>query len=202
MLSVTLSKQLGALFSLLPGHLLEASGNQVQAPTSRAFMLKFAVTLPPTLAFVMLPERTSLYIGEQAGTEFHQRCTENVMAGVTLSPSDRFKPSNSHFFPLSLSFLLTPYYSLCYLFQLICICHKNTHTQVFTKIKVRYVQRLCITTCHMLRNSFLSYNRLSNQYIHFVYSLSVYSICLPACVNMHTYTKNLCLDFQNCLCLA
>lgn len=68
-LSVTLPKQLGALFSLLPGHLLEASGNQVQAPTSRAFMLKFAATLPPTLAFVMLPERTSLYIGEQTGTE-------------------------------------------------------------------------------------------------------------------------------------
>lgn len=68
-LSITLSKRLGALFSLLPGHLLEASGNQVQAPTSRAFMLKFAATLPPTLAFVTLPDRTSLYIAEQTGTK-------------------------------------------------------------------------------------------------------------------------------------
>lgn len=68
-LSITLPKLLGALFSLLPGHLLEASGNQVQAPTSRAFMLKFAATLPPTLAFVTLPERTSLCIAKQTGTK-------------------------------------------------------------------------------------------------------------------------------------
>lgn len=85
-LFVTLSKQPWALFSPLPGHLLEASGNQVQAPTSRAFMLKFAATLPPTLAFVILPRCTSLCTRYERGLNSTISLLKLWWARVTLSP--------------------------------------------------------------------------------------------------------------------
>lgn len=93
-LFVTLSKQPWALFSPLPGHLLEASGNQVQAPTSRAFMLKFAATLPPTLAFVILPRCTSLCTRYEKDLNSTIRLLKLWWDWVTLSPLniDMYQP--------------------------------------------------------------------------------------------------------------